>query len=159
MRSFFLVALILGGFVGPAGANIGSADVVIVRSVTPAEEEGPEEYRRAVTGAGVGGTLGAIATRNSGGGDRAAAVALGALIGGAIGNRRDERARRIEGYDVIVEFDTGRLGAIFVTQPPSVGPGGYAYLVAGRRSGDEPRLIPAPTPEWVVESEEEPTPR
>ena len=115
-----------------------------VVSIAPSYEDAQQRgYGRTAAGAGIGGAIGALATRNSSqSSDRYAAAALGAAIGGAIGNRRDRNEQRVRGFDVVVRYDSGRLGSIFLKEVPPVGVGEFAYLVGNY---SRTRLIPAPS--------------
>jgi outer membrane lipoprotein SlyB len=144
--------LMVAIFFPQAGSTqTGSAHLVEVVSVAPSyEEEQQRGYGRTAAGAGIGGAIGALATRNSSqSSDRYAAAALGAAIGGAIGNRRDRNAQRVRGFDVVVRYDNGRLGSIFLKEVPPVGVGEFAYLVGNY---SRTRLIPAPNEPALAEA-------
>jgi outer membrane lipoprotein SlyB len=148
--AFAAIILMIAVFFPSAGSTqTGSAHLVEVVSIAPSYEVEPQRgYGRTAAGAGIGGAIGALATRNSDSRDRYAAAALGAAIGGAIGNRRDRNAQRIRGFDVVVRYDSGRLGSIFLSEVPPVDVGQMAFLVGNY---SRTRLIPAPSEPALAE--------
>lgn len=154
VSAVFAAAILFAGLfsVSPVQAQSGQAHLVEVVSVAPSYEDSNRRgYGGVATGAGVGGALGGLAARNGSSRDRNTAIALGAALGGAIGNNRDRKQQRVRGFDVVVRYESGRLGSLFLNEAPPVAIGEFAYLVGNY---SRTRLIPAPNEQGFDQSEE-----
>ena len=105
-----------------------SVELGIVESVRPVTIEGYPSGAGTATGAVIGG-VGGSQIGGSPGAHFAGAI-LGALIGGAIGNAVERDGSRVNGAQVTVRLDTGRLLAVVQEGAPE-----------GFRPGDRIRVL------------------
>lgn len=71
------------------------------------------EGKSSNVGLAVGGLIGAAAGNKVGGGNgKKVATALGALFGASVGDKMEQRVRKIQGVEVIVRTDKGRTYSV-----------------------------------------------
>lgn len=96
--------------------NQPAARTGIVESIQQVDRQKYAQGTGAVTGALIGGGLGAIAGQGWG---KAAAVTIGAVGGGIVGNELQKNQVELV-WQIGIRYDDGSFGTIAQTQPPGL---------------------------------------